>query len=436
MKAKRTQIAPNIFEYADGRREIRMTVAGRRAPSVIFAAGTPLATIEARRDAERDRLGEQTRGRGEAPRGQRSKGGTLDSWEPEFCSLIAGRESFKADRSHFRAWRNVDIDGVRLGSLSPLALTAQQMQKAIAQWQTKPSAHVIRTVVVTAYARPACQIAAYDAAGAKVRAHKRHGRRRPIAGYERSGTVVAAHARRANSVPSYERSAPATSLAVVSARTIRHRCRVLNEFFLKCGLGPSPLRGEGVAIPKRPRRGVPVTVTDAIMVGTLRNLAALDEKTFARFAVAATTGQRPCQIGRTRPEDVSLEHPVHWMVPPAKEEDAHPVDLSETAIDAWRCFIQAEAWGAFDTSKYGKLIHEAGWPKGIRPYNARHTMAATMLKLGCSLGDVQAQFGHKDPNTTRIYAPFVRERQREVSSKMSGYLAEVFRPRLVKKGGR
>ena len=174
----------------------------------------------------------------------------------------------------------------------------------------------------------------------------------------------------------------------------------------------------------------------AILVATLQKLAALDDKTFARFAVAATTGQRPCQVGRARRDDVHLDAPAYWLVADAKGEDAHPIELGANAVDAWRAFFTADAWGDFDTSAYGKLIHEAGWPKGIRPYNARHSVAAAMLKMGCSLGDVQAQFGHADPNTTRIYAPFVRERQREVSDKMGGYLADAFKPRLVKRGPR
>lgn len=443
-KAKRTQVEPNIYEYADGRREILMTVSGHTAAPIRFAAGTPIEKVRAARDAQRTRMETAARGRGDGARGARTKGGAIETRAPEFLDMITGRACFKADRSHLRAWFEVVIDGQRLGALDMHALTPQHMHKAIAQWQTAPSPHAIRTVRVTGYAREACTVEAYDAAGATVAEHARHGRRKKIRGYTRSGTVVAAHARPANAVGSYERSAPATSRTVASPLTIRHRCRVLDEMFRKLGV-PSPI-DDTVTIPARPKR-LPVTVPPAIVIGTLQRLAALDDKTFARFAVAATTGQRPCQVGRAQPDDLDLTSTTPWwVVRDAKGEPAHPVELNVDAVAAWQAIAAADAWsykptarfpnGGFDTSEYGKLIHEAGWPKGIRPYNARHSLAKAMIAAGCSLGDIQAHYGHADPKTTRIYAPFVRDRQREVSNRTAGHLADVFKPRLVKRGGK
>jgi integrase len=101
-------------------------------------------------------------------------------------------------------------------------------------------------------------------------------------------------------------------------------------------------------------------------------------------------------------------------------------------VAAWEAFVVADAWGAFDTSKYGKQIHAAGWPKGITPYKARHSFAAAAIRSGVSLGDLQGLLGHASPTTTRIYAPLLMDRQRVVSEQVKGYLADVFKLKLVK----
>jgi len=440
-KAKRNRIEPNIYTYGAGHFEILMTVSGVTAAPIRFTAGTPIETVRAARDAQRIKMDAAARGRGDAPRA--IAGGTLESLAPSFLDMIKGRTCFKSDRSHLRAWFEVVIDGQRLGELPLTAITKQHIFKTIAQWQSAPSVHAIRTIRVTGYAREACTISAHAIAGATVQAHARHGREKKIRTYTRSGTTIAAHPRSADTVGSYERSAPATSRAIVSNLTIRHRCRVLDEMFKKTTAdGASPFREV-----KLPSRGKPlvVTVPPAIVISTLQTLAGLDAKTFARFAVAATTGQRPCQIGRAHPEDLDLTAAAAWwVVRDAKGEPAHPDELNADAVAAWQAFIAADAWsftptatrprGGFDPSDYGKVIHEAGWPKGIRPYNARHSLAKAMIAAGCSLGDIQAHYGHADPNTTRVYAPFVRDRAREVSKRTEGHLGDVFKPRLVKRG--
>jgi integrase len=432
MKAKRTKIEPNIYRYPDGRFEVLITVNGQPSTPCRFPADTTLATVRRWRDNERERLETAARGRGTVARYATQSRGTLDVDALAFFEMIKGRSCFKADRSHLRAWLELVIDGKRLGGLSRFAITKQIIERAIAEWQTKPSPHTIRTVRVTGYAREACAVEAYEAEGATVKAHLRKGTRR-IAGYTRSSTVVAAHQRPANTVTSYERSAPATSRAIVSPLTIRHRCRVLDELFRKLGNAGDVSPVAEVTIPARPKALV-TTVPPSVVIGTLQRLKAIDAATFARFAVAATTGQRPCQVGWARPEDVELTAPAFWMVRPAKNEPAHPVELNADGVAAWQAMIAADAFGEFDTSRYGNLIHEAGWPHGVRPYAARHSLAKAMIAAGCHLGDIQAHLGHSDPKTTRIYAPFVRDRQREVSNRTAGYLADVFKPRLVSKG--
>jgi integrase len=227
------------------------------------------------------------------------------------------------------------------------------------------------------------------------------------------------------------RSAPATSGTVVAARTIRHRCRVLADLYHTLDGATAPTPVDEAKVPG-PGKTPPVAVPAPVIESTLTRLARLDQKVFAQFAVAATCAQRPCQVGRARPDDVDIFTRI-WLVRDAKGEAAHTITLDDPQVAAWEAFIVADAWGEFDTSKYGRIIHEAGWPKGIRPYAARHSFAVNAIRNGVSLGDLQALLGHASPLTTRkFYAPYVIDRQRVVSDQVKGYLADVFKLRLVK----
>jgi integrase len=129
------------------------------------------------------------------------------------------------------------------------------------------------------------------------------------------------------------------------------------------------------------------------------------DKTYARFLVRATTGQRPAQIMRAEPGDVDLKRKL-WFVRPVKGGTMIPLPLNREMVDAWKAFIKAKAWGSFDVVSFAKLLRRHGWPKGVRPYNLRHTFAIDHLLQGTSLGDVQGLLGHKDISTTRqVYGP-------------------------------
>ena len=431
-KAAQARLEHGIYQYPDGRYEAIVTVAGVKYVQR-FPATTDRQVIRDWIAQRRDGLRTERRAYGEMTRADRAQlTGTLEGDAPEYWAQIAGRASFAADRSHTRAWFDVVIDGQRLGDLPRSAWTTAHVNKTIAHWLAKPSAHAIRKVRVKGYARKEMTISEHAITGTTVRAHARVGESYgTIRGYTRKGSTISAHTAKAATVPDYVRTAPATSGAVVSALTIRHRCRVLGELW-------QTLDGPGAATPvaaaKIPARTKtpPSTVPPAVMQSVIEKLALIDAKDFARFFLHAVTGQRPCQIGRARPDDVQLEHGI-WLVRNAKGEPAHTIALNAQQVSAWRLFIAADAFGEFDTSKYGKRIHAAGWPKGIRPYAARHSLAADAIRRGVSLGDLQALLGHSSPETTRkFYAPFQLQQQRAVSEKMSPYLADVLKPRLVK----
>jgi hypothetical protein len=90
-------------------------------------------------------------------------------------------------------------------------------------------------------------------------------------------------------------------------------------------------------------------------------------------------------------------------------------------VAAWEAFIAADAWGTFDGSDYAKALYVAGWPKDVRRYQARHSVALELGERGIDLGDVQGWLGHKQVTTTRKhYAPVLVSRLKQASESLSG----------------
>ena len=402
----RITLSPGIRRDASGI-EAEVKVRGARQ-FARFPLGTPVAAVQKWRQDERKRL-RQADPYDRAPRGRPSgDGGTLEAATHRFLPQIAGRTSFKADRSHLRAWFTVMGHHPRpLGEVPIDLITSEDVNLAIAQWQTAPSRRDVRRIRVTGYARETA----------------------------RPGATP-----RAAVIRTYDRQTPATSGQVVAAKTIRHRCRLLAELYRTLRPGaPSPV--SGAKIPKLPKPhpvGMPIE-TVRLVARTLARAAATTPdhaKTFARFAVLATTGQRPCQVMRTQPADLQRDAGL-WIVRSAKNEPVHTITLNADMVAAWDLFVAAEAWGAYDTTQHARRVHAAGWPTGVRPYVARHAVMIDALAAGVRLDDVQGLAGHTSPLTTRtFYGPLAVSRQRQVSDALTGRLAGVFGPRLVKKAPR
>lgn len=196
-------------------------------------------------------------------------------------------------------------------------------------------------------------------------------------------------------------------LRPVAARTIRHRLRVLREVYAFHGDRP-PLAG--VAVPALPE-AFPVSVPAATIRLVAKNLKAAGlEVHLARFLVRTTTGARPCQIGRAKPEDIDWVEKL-WYVRAAKGGAPAALPLNAEALQAWRLFANANAFGPFDTSNEARRLRAYGWPAGIRPYAARSTFAMDLLRNGADLGDIQGLLGHRQIETTRkYYAPMLTSR--------------------------
>lgn len=227
--------------------------------------------------------------------------------------------------------------------------------------------------------------------------------------------------------------------AAKSARTIRHRVRVLRELWRHFDGPHAPTPVLGLMLPKPPAPhpvAVPWATVQAVASSLKRGLVgtkghgpkrtkakihyAASVKNYARFLVRATTGQRPTQIMRALPDDVDLQRKI-WFVRAAKGGVAIALPLDAHGVKAWKTFIAAKAWGNFNVSSFAHLLRRHGWPKDVRPYSLRSTFAIDLILGGADLGDVQGMLGHRQIETTRThYAPILIARLRRAGKQRKG----------------
>lgn len=220
------------------------------------------------------------------------------------------------------------------------------------------------------------------------------------------------HLRRGSIRPSHiTAQIAAWTVAKKSARTIRHRVRVLRELYQALDGAHAHPPVKGVALPR-----VPAPSPMPVPLKTIRAVAASlkkgkprkqgggidSELAYVRFLVRATTGQRPTQIAAAKPDDIDLKRKI-WFVRPAKGGHPVPFPLSPEMVRAWKAFAAANAWGTFDQRSFSKTLRRHGWPAHIRPYTLRHTFAIDHILQGTPLEDVQGLLGHKSISTTRMF---------------------------------
>lgn len=200
-------------------------------------------------------------------------------------------------------------------------------------------------------------------------------------------------------------------------KTINNRVQTLRHLFhvLDGKRAPTPADDvDKLVVPDSPKVMVQPRV--------FRDVAAklVDQKTRARFMVIASTGVRPAELKRAEPADIDLERRV-WLVRTAKGGAPRVFWLNDDMLAAWNAFVAANAWGHFDGSDYAKELYAAGWPKDVRPYQARHSVALELGERGVDLGDVQGWLGHRNVATTRKhYAPVLVSRLKQASEMLGG----------------
>lgn len=193
-----------------------------------------------------------------------------------------------------------------------------------------------------------------------------------------------------------------------AAREIRHRCRVLEALYHRLDGSKATTPLDDVVLPQKPKSR-PVTVSDDLIGAValelrkheiLRTLR--DGKTRARFLVLATTGKRPVEVMRAEREDVDLARRL-WFTRTAKGGHNVEVFLNDEQLAAWHLFIAAQAWGTYDSRSFSKTVQRSGWPKGIRPYQLRHSAIRTLRHRGGDPSDVQETLGHTSIETGRTF---------------------------------
>lgn len=192
----------------------------------------------------------------------------------------------------------------------------------------------------------------------------------------------------------------------------------------------------------RPKAGRPVWVPDETILAVVKQLELheahgprtednphtgrlRDAKTRARFLVLASTGQRPSQLKRAKPQDVDGGPPdgeiMVWWVRAGKGGDPIPVYLTDDMRAAWAVFIAAKAWGPFDKRNFARTLRRCGWPDDVRPYNLRHATGLTLSESGVDLRDISSHLGHKSMQTTAgFYVPQLHSRLKSLGASLEG----------------
>ena len=151
---------------------------------------------------------------------------------------------------------------------------------------------------------------------------------------------------------------------------MNNRVQTLQNLYHVLDGEKAPTPADGIA-----KLAVPESVKVLVPAKVFQTVAAnltTDPKTRARFMITASTGVRPAEVKRTEPGDLDLDRGV-WMVRTAKGGAMRAIVLNDEMLAAWKAFVAADAWGAFDTSDHDKRLYAAGWPKDVRPYQARHS---------------------------------------------------------------
>jgi site-specific recombinase XerD len=231
-------------------------------------------------------------------------------------------------------------------------------------------------------------------------------------------TALYGRLRRSALTTEHVRKARATWTAdKYTPKTINNRVQTLRHLFhvLDGKRAPTPADDvDRLTVPDSPKVLVPAKVFTMVAA----NLT--DLKTRARFMVIASTGVRPAELKRAEPIDLDLERRV-WLVRTAKGGAPRVFWLNDDMLAAWKLFVASGAWGHFDGSDYAKALYAAGWPKDVRPYQARHSVALELGERGIDLGDVQGWLGHKNVATTRKhYAPVLVSRLKQASESLAG----------------
>lgn len=212
----------------------------------------------------------------------------------------------------------------------------------------------------------------------------------------------------------------------LSPRTINHYCDTLRHLYHQLDGPKAKTPCDDVPhlpVPRTPIQRIP----EALMLAVDQQLQQReqagilpDAKTRARFRVIVSTGKRPCEVMRAEAGDVNLAARV-WIPRDAKGGYTVGCYLNDDQLAAWQLFIDADAWGTFSHGSFVKSLRSAGWPIGVRLYQARHSTWIAASERGADLADIAAGAGHTDLRLTRrTYVPVLNSRMQQLGERLDG----------------
>jgi len=304
------------------------------------------------------------------------------------------RYPFDTPMKDIKAWQESMRSELRADLRRPVTLSRGTLE-------ADAKAYLAQVKHLTSYGSRVCEVDAWTA----------------LYGRLRRTQITSEHVRRARATWTADGYAP---------KTVNNRVQTLQHLYHVLDGEKAPTPTDGIAklpVPESVKVLVPAKVFQTVAA----NLAT-DPKTRARFMITASTGVRPAEVKRTEPGDLDLDRRV-WMVRTAKGGAMRAIVLNDEMLDAWKAFVAADAWGAFDTSDHDKRLYAAGWPKDIRPYQARHSVALELGERGIDLADVASMLGHKDVATTRrFYQGILASRLKGASDTLAGRFSGWQRP--------
>lgn len=132
-----------------------------------------------------------------------------------------------------------------------------------------------------------------------------------------------------------------------------------------------------------------------------------------RLRVLAYTGLTYAQLGRMQPSDVDLTRGTMLVRRRQKGKGAKPrlLPLLPEAVDAFRAFAAADAWGPFSGASVRKSFVLAAakvrqdHPElpAVRPYDLRHSLGTLVFRVTGSREAVRELLSHENLRTTARY---------------------------------
>ncbi|HYC00446.1 MAG TPA: tyrosine-type recombinase/integrase [Candidatus Limnocylindrales bacterium] len=221
--------------------------------------------------------------------------------------------------------------------------------------------------------------------------------------------------------------------AGVSLKTIQNRCRTLHHFFVTLANNKkarTPL--DHIDVPVPPKRK-PTFVDVATIQRVEQQLRTGDPLFHAVYMVIASTGLRLSQVNRLLPtltrDDVDAGVVT---LEGGKGGEAIPIVLNSDQRAAFEALLRTRRpfptvgpirYTTIDATAFARAVRAAGWPAGVRPYNARHAVGIELAERGAEDADIQAQLGHSDLSLVRKHYTGIRlSKMRRISELLEGRL--------------